>query len=361
MKSLNSIEIHYLIRELQQLVGGRIDTIYHLDKKDFLFQFHVPNEGRKLVRFRIPYLFYFMSEKPQTPQSPSSYCMHLRKKLEQSRVVSISARAIDRVVEILVDAKEGRLMLLFEFYSKGNLYLAKDDLTVISSLDKEHSIAYGEKYPSPERVPLLRELLVQKSTLDGGIGIILAKSSGLGRLYSEELCRRANVDSSSTTLDQEEIGRLVRLDPELFLQPIQGIHYLFEGKIVEATPFLLQQYASYESKSYATYSQALETLPDESAPKKEGTTKGKKYLTIIEKQEQSIKSLESEILENQKKGEVIYTHYQELQGILSKFKAALLAHNLQELQTHITPRSIVCEISTRKKTLTIDLDNIHVR
>ena len=62
MKSqISSVDLHYLIEEMQFLVGGRIDKIYHPKKEELLFQFHVTSKGKQILRI-LSGKFMFLSE-----------------------------------------------------------------------------------------------------------------------------------------------------------------------------------------------------------------------------------------------------------------------------------------------------------
>jgi len=60
---ISGMDLHYLIKEFSILVGGKIDKIYQLDKKELLFRLHVPNIGKKTLRIRLPNFIYLTQQR----------------------------------------------------------------------------------------------------------------------------------------------------------------------------------------------------------------------------------------------------------------------------------------------------------
>ena len=48
-KQLSSLDFHYLISELQQLIGSKVDKIYH-DDKELIIRFYAFNRGKKTLK-----------------------------------------------------------------------------------------------------------------------------------------------------------------------------------------------------------------------------------------------------------------------------------------------------------------------
>ena len=76
MKTLSSLDIHYLINELKLLIDAKIDQIYMPDKKELLLQFHIPSKGKKLLRIIVGKYFY-LTDKKESYAEPSNFCMFL--------------------------------------------------------------------------------------------------------------------------------------------------------------------------------------------------------------------------------------------------------------------------------------------
>jgi predicted ribosome quality control (RQC) complex YloA/Tae2 family protein len=68
---LSSLDLHYLVGELQALKGVRVDKIYHPEKKELLLQLFLTGMGKKLLRVRAPGFMYFGDFKEEQPERPS--------------------------------------------------------------------------------------------------------------------------------------------------------------------------------------------------------------------------------------------------------------------------------------------------
>jgi len=55
-QEITSLDLHFLAKELQVLIGGKVDKIYEQEenKKEFLFRFHVPGKGKMQLRISLP-------------------------------------------------------------------------------------------------------------------------------------------------------------------------------------------------------------------------------------------------------------------------------------------------------------------
>ncbi|MBD3260894.1 MAG: fibronectin-binding domain-containing protein, partial [Candidatus Altiarchaeales archaeon] len=126
-KSLSSVDLHFLLREWGGvLVGARFDKAYQLGERDVLLRFHSPGVGR--VDFIVtPSFACCSSHRWQAPQTPSSFAMQLRKNLSQGYVRGLSQAGFDRIFEIKIHSKKGVFHLVFELFSKGNVFLLDDE------------------------------------------------------------------------------------------------------------------------------------------------------------------------------------------------------------------------------------------
>lgn len=93
-------------RQLNSLLaGGKIEKIYQPEADEITFQVHAGKERRKLYistnssHARI----HLTQAQDHNPQSPSAFCMLLRKHLQGGRISSILQVESERIVEIRVD------------------------------------------------------------------------------------------------------------------------------------------------------------------------------------------------------------------------------------------------------------------
>ena len=89
----------------ERLIQGRINKVYQLSKSDFLFLIRSNTRNESLYLSLSPqiarlHLTDFSYDKPQTP---SGFCMLLRKYLEGGQITDISALNDDRIIQIKIE------------------------------------------------------------------------------------------------------------------------------------------------------------------------------------------------------------------------------------------------------------------
>ncbi|MFA5467390.1 MAG: NFACT family protein, partial [Candidatus Izemoplasmatales bacterium] len=103
--SLDGRFIHFLCAELSgDLAGGRIQKVYQLSRTDFLLVIRndrITNQLYLSLSTTYPRL-YLTKLHYDKPETPSGFCMLLRKHLEGSLVESITALAGDRIVKVAI-------------------------------------------------------------------------------------------------------------------------------------------------------------------------------------------------------------------------------------------------------------------
>ncbi|MBN1157305.1 NFACT family protein [Candidatus Woesearchaeota archaeon] len=325
MKQLSSIELRFLLRELELLVDKRIDKVYQLSGNEFLFQF-----GRANLRIILPSLAFIAPEKPQAPEKPSDFCMVLRKYIQNSRLRKIEQLGSERIL-VLEFEKDEKVTLIVELFSKGNLVLVKENKIVSALLChkwSQRTIRGGIDYtPPPAKVNLFEikedelKRIIQSSTKES-IVKTLATDLGLGGLFAEELCSRSGIDKEKKTADSSSLYKELK---KLLSEKISPAIVLENNLIKDAVPVQINNYANY--KKTKTFSEALSLIyaQDSVAEKtKSGDAAFQKELkkleAILDSQKKSINEISSEIKEYESKAKYIYEHYGEFQQVLLLLK-----------------------------------------
>ena len=78
MHEITALDLKYLVKELQTIVGSRVDTIYQPDET--YLQLHKSNLGKFLLRVERNAL-WITNKKPMMPEV-RNFCQFLRKQLE---------------------------------------------------------------------------------------------------------------------------------------------------------------------------------------------------------------------------------------------------------------------------------------
>lgn len=104
--SMDGRFIEKLANELNDRIGnGRINKIYQLSKSDFLFVVRSSSKTESLYLSVSPQIarIHLTDFNYDKPQSPTGFCMLLRKYLENGQIKQIEALNFDRIVQITIE------------------------------------------------------------------------------------------------------------------------------------------------------------------------------------------------------------------------------------------------------------------
>ncbi|KAJ1654218.1 hypothetical protein IWQ61_005810 [Dispira simplex] len=141
-----------------KIVGLRLQNIYDVTPRTFLFKFARPETKEFLViesGIRL-HTTEFTREKATTP---SGFCIKLRKHLRTRRLTNIRQLGLDRIVDLEFDGGE-RLPtyhVIAEFYTAGNIILTDEDYKIIALLrvvqpNENIRIAVGQHYDTQTQI-----------------------------------------------------------------------------------------------------------------------------------------------------------------------------------------------------------------
>ena len=267
MKQIASLELHFLVNELKYLENSRVDKIYNLGKEEIYIQFHKSNVGKKILRIIVGKAL-FITEEKSVDESPSGYCMMLRKHLEGKFLDSIEQLEPERILHLVFKTKNETKKLYLEFLGKGNLILCNEDGIIIDCLVhhkfRDRTVFPKEKYKYPSMEYNLFDInktelsnLFKNSKKDKII-TSLATELGLGGVYSEEVCLLSNIDKSALPKEiyDSRIKNIINSIKKLISKKNKikpQIIYKNKGPI-DAVPIDLELYRDLEKKKFLSYS-----------------------------------------------------------------------------------------------------------
>ncbi|KAI2801418.1 hypothetical protein RDWZM_008427 [Blomia tropicalis] len=162
--TLDLIAILPEIRE--RLVGMRINQVYDVDSKTFIFRFSKATQEKSEQEESLKQMLIIESgirihmtefNWPKN-DNPSGFTMKLRKHIRNKRLESITQIGIDRIVDLQFGTNEFTSHVIIELYSKGNVILTDKDYTILSLIRfyKDNrtniNIAVRETYPINKQV-----------------------------------------------------------------------------------------------------------------------------------------------------------------------------------------------------------------
>jgi len=372
---MSSLDMHYLVKELQVAIGARVDKTYNPKKKELLVQLFLTGLGKKIIRFEAPGFMYMTDFKTEQQERPSGFCTLLRKYLDNSRLSSISQLGFERIVELVFETKEEKFRLIFELFSKGNIIFCRNDYTIFMPVEnqewKGRSVKPKLKYTYPIKDLNFSEMgekefgMLAEKIKAGKKNLVktMAVELGLGGIYSEELCSLAEVQKDKESLEREDIKRLLIARNKLLAGKPQARIYFSAGAVKIISPIALSTLGGMETKEFESYNGALDyaftnELVRDTDVKKLSKHQGKidRLNNIISKQETYLAELEQEMAEDAKKGETIYSRYQMITEIVSELNKARKKYSLKEIKEKLVGHKVVKDIKEKEKVAVIDIE-----
>jgi predicted ribosome quality control (RQC) complex YloA/Tae2 family protein len=365
---ISSLDLHFLTKEFQSLVGGKIDKIYQKkdDKKDLLFRFHVTSEGKKLLRFRLPGLIYLTETKEDYPETPPGYCMFLRKYLGNARLSSIEQRGFERILHLTFEKKTQAgtetYHLIVELFSKGNMILCDHEMKIKNPLENQHwtgrEIRPKQPYgypPASIDTPRLGEdefITIMAASNKESIVKALAIDFALGGEYAEEVINRAGMQketppSKIITADGKKIFYSFQSMLKEHIKPV-----ISKGRIF---PFPFKE--AVIDQRFNTFSEALDSTFTKPYEKQEHEHQEKidKVELILKEQTQKLEGYSTSASDNQRKGELIYEHYQEIKTILEDIRAMHKKHDWKTIKEKYKGHALVKDIDEKTGNVIVEL------
>ena len=370
-KELSSIDVHYLVEELQDLVGGKIDNIVQPDKNEIMLSFFMSGKGKQLLRAVVPSFMFLAKEKRQSSDNPMAMCSLLRKYLINSKLISINQIGSERAVMLDFKGKEQDYHLIFELFSKGNIIFCSQTMKILGIMEqqewKTRSLKKGADYQGPQREINLFELKEEQlkktieNTTKDNIGAMLAVEIGMGGIYSEEACILADVEKQKDpkSLDEKKIKELYESIINLTIHKIEPSIIMRNEKMIDATPFRIKLYEKDECVKKESFNEAVDEYFNVALPNmsKESAydKKIKSMQNLIEKQEEQLKNIEQEYKENVKKGELLYEKYQLIHTLLNEIKAAREKHSWKDIKEKLKKFEFVKEIKENEGKILLEI------
>jgi len=328
---MSAFDILAMTSELQVLVGGYLDKIFHWESRNVLLRINTPSAGRKELILQDLRWLYLAPERPEMPDIPSQFAVHLRKVLTNGRIASVSQREFDRVIIIELEKGPASFQIVIELFGGGNLIVTSEGKiigSVISRKWRHREVRPGVEYvlPSPRFDPQAMDAASFRRTVLGSTSDAvrtLATAVNVGGQYAEEACRRAGVDKNTKAkeLTDDDVEKLYdaltrMLDEARSDQRPREV--LKDGKAVDVTPIPLLQYATEEAREHPDLSSALHNfISTQEAPVKEDAELAR-LQRQLEQQRRAIESQEAEARAFVEMAEAIYSDYMGTEALLQK-------------------------------------------
>jgi predicted ribosome quality control (RQC) complex YloA/Tae2 family protein len=373
---MSAFDVLRVVKEMQELVGGYLDKVFHWDRRNVLLRANVPSLGRREVVLIDQNFLYLSKDRPEVPDTPSQFAVHLRKLLSNSRITGIRQHEFDRVVVIEL-LRDDAYQIIIELFGEGNLLLVSEGRIVnclVSKTWKHRDVRPGATYEFPParfnpRVqgPEAFEKAIRSSKSD--LVRTLATSINMGGQYAEEVCIRAGVDKSAkaTSIDPDSLSKLIKAALSIMEEATSitsaCAYKEANGEVLDVSPVELHQYIGKEKICLPSFSEGVQfylehrrTREREAAVNPEVQRLSRQLAQLKEAEVTSNAEADALVMQ----AEAIYANYQQASSALSDVEALAEGRDWEELKTLAKEDPRLRSVDPKKRTVGLALGELVV-
>ena len=350
MKTMSNVDVYTICQELNDLLeGARVDKSFQPTNDTVVIRFHKAGIGRLDFVMQAGSRAHISQYPLTNPKNPPHFPMLLRKRVKGAHVLSIEQHNFDRVIVIKMK-KDQVYTLIIELFAQGNIILLDEENNIITPLKRKHwsdrDISAKREYIFPKSnginpFTLSKEEFIELiNDQDSEIVKVLARN-GLGSLYAEEILVNTEINKKTNCkeLSDNDINTIFNNLKSVF-KPLENKEFspviVSNKNLVENSedknikskedviPISLKQYENFNKKEYETFNEACDEFYS-SKVKNEITNiqeaawnkKVGKFAKRLEKQTETLEGFKDTIEKSQKKGELLYTNYSQIENLLN--------------------------------------------
>ena len=354
-QELSSIDLAALVTELGRYEGAKVDKAYLYGDDLLRLKLRDFDHGRVDLFVEVGDIKRAHAVAPEhvpdAPGRPPNFAMMLRNRLNGADFAGVEQYEFDRILVFKFERGDEDTEIVAELFGEGNIAVLDENREVVSSLEtvrlKSRTVAPGSQYEFPQSrinpLDVSYEALEHKmNESDTDVVRTLATQLNLGGLYAEELCTRAGVEKTMDIADagEEEYRKLYdaieRLKEPLQTGQFDPRVYEEDGRVVDVTPFPLEEYEELDAVAFDSFNAALDDyffrldLSDKAekggggaeASRPDFEEEIEKQKRIIQQQEGAIEGFDEQAQEERKKAELLYANYELADEVLSTVRGA---------------------------------------
>ncbi|MFA6268222.1 MAG: NFACT family protein [archaeon] len=364
---LSNLALLHLVEELKFFENGFVNNVQTLENGWLKFKIHTKELGDKQLVVTPNALFvsnYSLSAK----QNPGGFSALLKKHLNNQRIVSLSQHLADRIIVMTFP----KAVLILELFAKGNIVLCDNEMKIIKAMRREEwkdrKLEQNAEYKFPSSRGInpaeatLKDFTTQLSqnskTFFGACVDIYNTSPLILEFAFDELKLDKKKDAQKAT--PQEVKSL--------FEKMKSIYSSKESKVfLNQNVIYSTEIGKEKEREFESITAALNILLLSEGDKKEikikeispvENPKTQKAQKDTQNMLNKIKGFEISASENQKKGEEIFTHYQQIDEVLKVIQKGkqkgLEEKEILEKINSIKP--IIKELDFKKKRLVLILN-----
>lgn len=363
---MSAFDILAMTTEMQSLVGGYLDKVFHWEGKNVLLRVNSPGQGRKEVMLQDLQWLYLAPERPEMPDIPSQFAVNLRKYLTNCRIASVRQREFDRIVVMELEKGPSRYQVIIELFGDGNLIVVSEGKVlnaVISRKWRHREVRPGVEYvfPQPRFNPReMDEASFRKTVLNSSSDAVrtLATAVNVGGQYAEEACLRAGVEKNRKVkeLSEDDVHKIYEALSMMLAEASSKLRpreVMEGGKAVDVTPIPLMQYATKEAREHGTFSDALHTyVSNLEGPEEKEDPEAKRLQRQLDQQRTAIEAQLAEARGYTEQAEAIYSDYMGTDAMLKKLAKITQGLNWERTVEAVKPLPDILSVDPEKHSVT---------
>lgn len=205
--AFDGIITYAMVHELRNtILLGKIEKIYQPENDELVFHIHTKKGNVRLYACvnSARSCLHFIEKNPENPPAPLAFCMLLRKHLQGGRIVDITQKDAERIIEISLETLNElgftvSKKLIFEIMGKHSNIVLIDMTTgrIIDSIkrisidvNRVRQILPGKTYeypPAQDKISFKDITAEELNSMSANPKEILAKTGGISPAVSEEL------------------------------------------------------------------------------------------------------------------------------------------------------------------------------
>ncbi len=337
---LFSLDIYFLVKEINKIEGGYITKIWSISKNYYVFG--IRKEGNEFfLHYKLPGLIWVSKIKPSA-EKPTKFAQLLRARIERKKVRKIEQINSERILRLEL---EDQYLFVIECIPPGNMVLCRRsdgkwfiEDALIKREWKDRSIKPGEVYKPTQGFDYLHcnrkeleEVVRIKSEEKENIAKALA-NMGLGGRYAEELVARAKIDKEE--INESNIKKVVEALIEVKnVDEVKG--YMYEE---EAYPIKMISFGD-PNKIFNSFSEAIEEATMLHVPEPEEIRKIKEEIEAIKKsiklQKEAVNKNKELVEKYRNIGEMIYQYYNKITTLIEDYNKGIGIEELKKNHPYV--------------------------
>lgn len=342
-KEMTSFDVAAITHELNvQVKDAHIAKIYQIGTHTLLLKLRKPDKPKLHLLIEAGKRLHLTSYVHETPKKPSSFCMALRKYLDNGVIKEVRQHEFERITTITIGTRQGDFQLISEFFGGGNIILVNPENKILQAMTykrmRDRNILRNEDFQHPPargKNPFklkFQDFVEIKEQGQKEIVRELTKFLSISGTYAEEILLRADINKKThcAALTEQELESIFSELQKLLSLAITGnlepsIVVGEDGVYVDVTPVPLKKYDQFEQKECESFNRALddyyakltsEEMMDETTEEVEDEVA--RHRRILKRQMKALENLKEPIAKNKNIGNLIYLHFGELQSLLQK-------------------------------------------